>query len=100
MTTNPTTDKNIFWWFQSIFCCAKLSGVQLLCAFFGQFYNSLCRNLPRRYVLPLNVDKSTPLDQNLVTLQNYKATAKMTKPGEVGSLHRRRMIFGVRAGRE
>uniref|UniRef100_A0A3Q3E5N9 Beta-carotene 15, 15-dioxygenase 2, like n=1 Tax=Hippocampus comes TaxID=109280 RepID=A0A3Q3E5N9_HIPCM len=47
-----------------------------------KFYNSLCRNLPRRYVLPLHVDKSTPLDQNLVTSQNYKATAKMTKPGE------------------
>ncbi|KAF3850718.1 hypothetical protein F7725_012490 [Dissostichus mawsoni] len=39
-----------------------------------KFYNSLCRNLPRRYVLPLTVDKETPMDQNLVT--GYKATAK------------------------
>lgn len=52
--------------------------------FFWQFYNSLCRNFPRRYVLPLNVDEKTPLDQNLVTLHNYKASAKKTKPGEVG----------------
>lgn len=52
--------------------------------FFWQFYNSLCRNLPRRYVLPLTLDEQTPLDQNLVTLHNYKATAKKTKPGEVG----------------
>lgn len=51
--------------------------------FFWQFYNSLCRNLPRRYVLPLTVDQKTPLDQNLVTLNSFKATATMTKPGEV-----------------
>uniref|UniRef100_A0A671Y0B8 Beta-carotene 15, 15-dioxygenase 2, like n=1 Tax=Sparus aurata TaxID=8175 RepID=A0A671Y0B8_SPAAU len=48
-----------------------------------KFYNSLCRNLPRRYVLPLTVDQKTPLDQNLVTLNSFKATATMTKPGEV-----------------
>ncbi|XP_068594895.1 beta-carotene 15, 15-dioxygenase 2, like [Brachionichthys hirsutus] len=52
-----------------------------------EFYNSLCRNLPRRYVLPLTVDEQTPLDQNLVTLRNYKATAKQTKPGEVYMTH-------------
>lgn len=52
--------------------------------FFWQFYNSLCRNLPRRYVLPLDVDEQTPLDQNLIKLENCKATAKKTKPGEVG----------------
>uniref|UniRef100_A0AAQ6IU92 Beta-carotene 15, 15-dioxygenase 2, like n=1 Tax=Anabas testudineus TaxID=64144 RepID=A0AAQ6IU92_ANATE len=52
-----------------------------------KFYNSLCRNLPRRYVLPLTVDEQTPLDQNLVTLNNYKATAKKTKPGEVFMTH-------------
>lgn len=57
---------------------------QCLSEFFWQFYNSLCRNLPRRYVLPLNVDKQAALDQNLVTLHNCKATAKMTNPGEVG----------------
>jgi len=44
----------------------------------------MCRNLPRRYVLPLTVDEETPLDQNLVLLDNYTATARKTKPGEVG----------------
>uniref|UniRef100_A0A3Q3VYW4 Uncharacterized protein n=1 Tax=Mola mola TaxID=94237 RepID=A0A3Q3VYW4_MOLML len=52
-----------------------------------KFYNSLCRNLPRRYVLPLSVDEQTPLDQNLVTLDNYKATAKKTEEGEVYMTH-------------
>uniref|UniRef100_A0A8C6P8W6 Beta-carotene 15, 15-dioxygenase 2, like n=1 Tax=Nothobranchius furzeri TaxID=105023 RepID=A0A8C6P8W6_NOTFU len=52
-----------------------------------EFYNSLCRNLPRRYVLPLNVDEQTPLDQNLVTLSYCKATATKTKPGEVYVTH-------------
>lgn len=52
-----------------------------------KFYNSLCRNLPRRYVLPLNVDEKTPLNQNLVTVPGYTATAKKTKPGEVYMCH-------------
>ncbi|XP_056275598.1 beta-carotene 15, 15-dioxygenase 2, like [Pseudoliparis swirei] len=52
-----------------------------------KFYNSMCRNLPRRYVLPLTVDEETPLDQNLVLLDNYTATARKTKPGEVYMTH-------------
>ncbi|XP_017272617.1 beta-carotene 15, 15-dioxygenase 2, like [Kryptolebias marmoratus] len=52
-----------------------------------KFYNLLCRNLPRRYVLPLDVDEQTPLDQNLVTLENCKATATKTKPAEVYMTH-------------
>ncbi|XP_078808973.1 beta-carotene 15, 15-dioxygenase 2, like isoform X3 [Oryzias latipes] len=48
-----------------------------------EFYNSLCRNLPRRYVLPLNVDENTPLDENLITLHDCKATAMKTNPEEV-----------------
>ncbi|XP_030593065.1 beta,beta-carotene 9',10'-oxygenase-like [Archocentrus centrarchus] len=52
-----------------------------------EFYNSLCRNLPRRYVLPLTVDERTPLDQNLITLHNCKATARKTKHGEVYVTH-------------
>ncbi|XP_005808562.2 beta,beta-carotene 9',10'-oxygenase-like isoform X2 [Xiphophorus maculatus] len=52
-----------------------------------KFYNSLCRNLPRRYVLPLNVDEQTPLDQNLVMLPNCKATAKKADSGEVYMTH-------------
>ncbi|XP_072289252.1 beta-carotene 15, 15-dioxygenase 2, like [Eucyclogobius newberryi] len=51
------------------------------------FYNDLCRNLPRRYVLPLNVDEETPLDQNLVTLSGYTATAVKTKSMEVFLTH-------------
>ena len=49
-----------------------------------QFYNSMCRNLPRRYVIPLTVDEDTPMDQNLVNLSLCTATAKKTGPGEVG----------------
>lgn len=54
----------------------------------------MCRNLPRRYVLPLTVDEQTPLDQNLVTLHNYKATAETRKPGEVG-LNLERYTYSV-----
>ncbi|XP_034025908.1 beta-carotene 15, 15-dioxygenase 2, like [Thalassophryne amazonica] len=60
----------------------KTSGEEM-----DKFYNSLCRNLPRRYVLPLTVDEHTPLDQNLVTLCNCKATAKQSKPREVYLTH-------------
>uniref|UniRef100_A0A8C7ZZC1 Beta-carotene 15, 15-dioxygenase 2, like n=1 Tax=Oryzias sinensis TaxID=183150 RepID=A0A8C7ZZC1_9TELE len=52
-----------------------------------EFYNSLCRNLPRRYVLPLNVDENTPLDENLITLHDCKATAMKTNPEEVYMTH-------------
>ncbi|KAJ3603431.1 hypothetical protein NHX12_028177 [Muraenolepis orangiensis] len=48
-----------------------------------KFYNSMCRNLPRRYVIPLTVDKNAPGDQNLVNLSYCKATATQTRPGEV-----------------
>uniref|UniRef100_A0A8C4ZN65 Beta-carotene 15, 15-dioxygenase 2, like n=1 Tax=Gadus morhua TaxID=8049 RepID=A0A8C4ZN65_GADMO len=48
-----------------------------------KFYNSMCRNLPRRYVIPLTVDEDTPMDQNLVNLSLCTATAKKTGPGEV-----------------
>ncbi|KAJ0067476.1 hypothetical protein NL108_007942, partial [Boleophthalmus pectinirostris] len=56
-----------------------------------KFYNSLCRNLPRRYVLPLNVDEEMPLDQNLVTLSGYTATAVKTKSNEV--IHMRTFYY-------
>ncbi|KAK0131977.1 Beta,beta-carotene 9',10'-oxygenase [Merluccius polli] len=48
-----------------------------------KFYNSMCRNLPRRYVIPLTVDEAAPQDQDLVNLSYCKATAKKTRPGEV-----------------
>lgn len=31
------------------------------------------------------MDEQTPADENLITLHNCKATARMTKPGEVGA---------------
>ncbi|CAL8248727.1 unnamed protein product [Merluccius merluccius] len=43
----------------------------------------MCRNLPRRYVIPLTVDEAAPQDQDLVNLSYCKATAKKTRPGEV-----------------
>merc|ERR1719184_295003 len=52
-----------------------------------KFYNALCRNLPRRYALPLNVDSATPLNENLIKLPYLKAKAVMTKPGEVFLTH-------------
>lgn len=52
-----------------------------------KFYNALCRNLPRRYVLPLHVDDQTPLDENLITMNTYTATAVKTKPKEVILTH-------------
>ncbi|XP_056144057.1 beta-carotene 15, 15-dioxygenase 2, like [Lampris incognitus] len=52
-----------------------------------EFYNSLCRNLPRRYVLPLAVTNDTPLDTNLVTLHYCTATARRTGPSEVYLTH-------------
>lgn len=52
-----------------------------------KFYNALCRNLPRRYVLPLDVDEQIPLDQNLITLNKYTARAVKTKPNEVFLTH-------------
>ncbi|XP_062310799.1 beta-carotene 15, 15-dioxygenase 2, like [Osmerus eperlanus] len=52
-----------------------------------KFYNALCRNLPRRYVIPLTVDKDTPTDQNLITLGNCQATAVKNKKGEVVCTH-------------
>ncbi|MEQ2229503.1 hypothetical protein ILYODFUR_019530 [Ilyodon furcidens] len=66
-------------------CCHHHASPLGLCV--PSFYNSLCRNLPRRYVLPLNVDEQTPLDQNLVMLPNCKATAKKTDSGEVYVTH-------------
>ncbi|KAL0979647.1 hypothetical protein UPYG_G00187750 [Umbra pygmaea] len=52
-----------------------------------KFYNSMCRNLPRRYVLPLAVTDDTPCNQNLVTLPFCQATAVKTGCGEVLCTH-------------
>ncbi|KAL7836289.1 hypothetical protein AOLI_G00275730 [Acnodon oligacanthus] len=46
-----------------------------------KFYNSLCTNLPWRYVLPLEVKEEEPNDQNLINLPNTTATAVKTTTG-------------------
>ncbi|XP_057695607.1 beta-carotene oxygenase 2b [Corythoichthys intestinalis] len=40
-----------------------------------EVYNTLCRVFPRRFVLPLNVDKKTPFNHNLNSLPNSSATS-------------------------
>lgn len=39
-----------------------------------QVYNTLSRSYPRRFVFPLNVTNETPMDKNLNTRANSKAT--------------------------
>lgn len=46
-----------------------------------QFFNSLCTNLPRRYVLPLDVKEEEPNDLNLINLPYTTATAVKTLSG-------------------
>ncbi|KAI7813591.1 beta-carotene 15, partial [Triplophysa rosa] len=46
-----------------------------------KFFNSMCTNLPRRYVLPLDVKENDTNDQNLINLQNTTATAVKTETG-------------------
>lgn len=41
----------------------------------------MCTNLPRRYVLPLDVKENDSDDQNLINLQNTTATAVKTETG-------------------
>uniref|UniRef100_A0A3Q2CD48 Beta-carotene oxygenase 2b n=1 Tax=Cyprinodon variegatus TaxID=28743 RepID=A0A3Q2CD48_CYPVA len=40
-----------------------------------EVYNTLCRVFPRRFVLPLRIDPSTPYNQNLIDLPDCTATA-------------------------
>lgn len=47
----------------------------------SQFFNSLCTNLPRRYVLPLDVKENEPNDHNLINLPYTTATAVKTVTG-------------------
>uniref|UniRef100_A0A673JE69 Beta,beta-carotene 9',10'-oxygenase-like n=1 Tax=Sinocyclocheilus rhinocerous TaxID=307959 RepID=A0A673JE69_9TELE len=46
-----------------------------------KFFNSLCTNLPRRYVLPLDVKEDEPNDHNLINLPYTTATAVKTVTG-------------------
>lgn len=46
-----------------------------------KFFNSLCTNLPRRYVLPLDVKEDETNDHNLINLPYTTATAVKTITG-------------------
>ncbi|XP_061072522.1 carotenoid-cleaving dioxygenase, mitochondrial-like [Conger conger] len=52
-----------------------------------EVYNTLCPVFPRRFVLPLNIDADTPLDQNLNTRSNSTATAIRTAKKKVICVH-------------
>ncbi|KAM6969814.1 carotenoid-cleaving dioxygenase, mitochondrial-like [Aplochiton taeniatus] len=52
-----------------------------------EVYNTMCRPLPRRFVLPLNVTAETPTDVNLNTRPASQATAVKVNPDKVWCLH-------------
>ncbi|XP_074535969.1 carotenoid-cleaving dioxygenase, mitochondrial-like [Halichoeres trimaculatus] len=52
-----------------------------------EVYNTLCRVFPRRFVLPLNVDNTTPLNQNLNNQLSTTATATRTDKNKVFCTH-------------
>lgn len=51
-----------------------------------EFFNALCTNLPRRYVLPLEVNEEAPNDQNLNRL-SYTTASAMKTPDGVFCIH-------------
>ncbi|XP_028429516.1 beta,beta-carotene 9',10'-oxygenase [Perca flavescens] len=51
-----------------------------------EVYNTMCKNFPRRFVLPLNVDRDTPYDQNL-NRPNTTATSIRTAKKTVFCTH-------------
>uniref|UniRef100_A0A8C6SN15 Beta-carotene oxygenase 2 n=1 Tax=Neogobius melanostomus TaxID=47308 RepID=A0A8C6SN15_9GOBI len=52
-----------------------------------EVYNTLSRNFPRRIVIPLNIDKNTPYDQNLNKLPGSTATCIRTSKDKVFCTH-------------
>ncbi|CAJ1065991.1 beta%2Cbeta-carotene 9',10'-oxygenase-like [Xyrichtys novacula] len=52
-----------------------------------EVYNTLCRVFPRRFVLPLNVDLTTPLNQDLNARFDTTATAIQTAKDQVFCTH-------------
>ncbi|CAJ1064110.1 beta%2Cbeta-carotene 9',10'-oxygenase-like isoform X2 [Xyrichtys novacula] len=52
-----------------------------------EVYNTLSRAYPRRFVLPLNVTHETPMDQNLNTRPNSKATSVKISKDQVFCEH-------------
>ncbi|XP_044059653.1 beta,beta-carotene 9',10'-oxygenase-like [Siniperca chuatsi] len=52
-----------------------------------EVYNTLCRIFPRRFVLPLNVDRDTPYDQNLNNRPNSAATSIRIAKSKVFCTH-------------
>ncbi|XP_048098900.1 beta-carotene 15, 15-dioxygenase 2, like isoform X2 [Alosa alosa] len=61
---------------------SKASGEEL-----DKFYNGLCTNLPRRYVLPLDVNDQTPVNENMVTLPFCTAKAVKMADGRIYCVH-------------
>lgn len=52
-----------------------------------EIYNTLCRVFPRRFVLPLNVDRDTPYNQDLNTFYASSATSIRTSKYKVFLTH-------------
>uniref|UniRef100_A0A8C8SAJ5 Carotenoid-cleaving dioxygenase, mitochondrial n=1 Tax=Pelusios castaneus TaxID=367368 RepID=A0A8C8SAJ5_9SAUR len=52
-----------------------------------EVYNSTARAFPRRFVLPLNVDSSLPVGQNLSPLSYTSASAVKERDGTVWCMH-------------
>ncbi|XP_069003447.1 carotenoid-cleaving dioxygenase, mitochondrial-like [Embiotoca jacksoni] len=52
-----------------------------------EVYNTLCRVFPRRFVLPLKVDRDTPYDQNLINRPDCTATSKRIGKDKVFCTH-------------
>uniref|UniRef100_A0AAX7T2W1 Beta-carotene oxygenase 2b n=1 Tax=Astatotilapia calliptera TaxID=8154 RepID=A0AAX7T2W1_ASTCA len=52
-----------------------------------EVYNTLSRAFPRRFVLPLNVDRDTPYNQNLITRPNSIATSVRIAKNKVFCTH-------------
>ncbi|XP_038548670.1 beta,beta-carotene 9',10'-oxygenase-like [Micropterus salmoides] len=52
-----------------------------------EVYNTLCRVFPRRFVLPLTVDRDTPYDQNLNNRPNSAATSIRIAKSKVFCTH-------------
>ncbi|KAM7413682.1 hypothetical protein PAMA_020862 [Pampus argenteus] len=52
-----------------------------------EVYNSMCKNFPRRFVLPINVDHDTPYEQNLNNRLNSTATSIRVEKNKVFCTH-------------
>uniref|UniRef100_A0A8C6SQ56 Beta-carotene oxygenase 2 n=1 Tax=Neogobius melanostomus TaxID=47308 RepID=A0A8C6SQ56_9GOBI len=67
----------------SLICLFYYSNLKHKQVITGHVYNTLSRNFPRRIVIPLNIDKNTPYDQNLNKLPGSTATCIRTSKDKV-----------------